>query len=107
MQDIQELSKAPTGKGRCFSCRKKITKGTPRVWFWDTMHREVNKVKDMHVKRLVCHRCCKDVLSIEIQIKKQELKKLVNMKRKFLRMMKGKLTMERIIKEKILEGLGD
>lgn len=64
---------APTSKGKCFKCRVRIIKGSPRGWYYDKMTLKGGQVPKsskwasgniMTVKRLLCFECVLEHLKI-------------------------------------------
>jgi hypothetical protein len=83
------LDYAPTFKGKCYFCRKRIPKKSPRFWFWAKLNIKASK-EPINVKRKVCYRCSNEMLDSLIRTHKEETKRLKIMKKKFNRCLKGK-----------------
>ena len=98
-----ECDKAPTNKGKCYACRKTILKGTPRLYYHDTMRKTINKIEGMNVKRLICYDCSLDYIRSRITTIGWYLSNQFKTKRKLLRMAKGKRAKALLLKSKMLD----
>lgn len=97
--------KAPTNKGKCFRCRKAILKGTPRIYYYDTLRKVVNKIEGLTCKRLLCYDCAIGHLDACLSIIKRKLGTLFKLKRRLLRVARGKRAKALLLKSKVYDNV--
>ena len=87
---------APTSAAKCFNCRKKVPRRTPRVWYKDSMKKEVvsggKKIQfdKLEVRRIICYVCAPIVLQTEYRRFETKMTNLYRQIKKFKRSRKGK-----------------